>query len=131
MTKKLIAIICFAVAIGVAGIFESRYIIKSFGFMEESLATYRENIQKNPEQIDTQENIDYMENLHAEWQKRTKVLKFFVWHTGIKDVEVGLSRITSYSEENNYTEAYVELNNLVDYCMHYSEDYRFSIQNVI
>ena len=113
------------------GIFESRYIIKSFDGLSAKLITIEESLAKTPEAIDTTENIETLKNTHTEWQDRTKILKFFVWHTGIKDVEVGLSRITSYTERNNYEEAYTELNNLIDYCNHYSEDYRFSIQNII
>lgn len=131
MTKKLIAILLFIAIILTMGIFESRYIIKSFDGLSAKLITIEESLAKTPEAIDTTENIETLKNTHAEWQDRTKILKFFVWHTGIKDVEVGLSRITSYTERNNYEEAYTELNNLIDYCNHYSEDYRFSIQNII
>lgn len=131
MTKKLIAIFLFIAIIITMGIFESRYIIKSFDGLSAKLITIEESLAKTPEAIDTTENIETLKNTHTEWQDRTKILKFFVWHTGIKDVEVGLSRITSYTERNNYEEAYTELNNLIDYCNHYSEDYRFSIQNII
>ncbi len=131
MTKKIIAIICFIAIIITMGIFESNYIITSFDTLSSELVVIEQDLAKTPEAIDTKENISTLKDLHHRWQNRTKVLKFFVWHTGIKDVEVGLSRITSYTERNNYEEAYTELNNLIDYCNHYSEDYRFSIQNVI
>ena len=113
------------------GVFESNYIITSFDSLSAELVVIERTLASTPESIDTEENISTLKNLHHRWQHRTKILKFFVWHTGIKDVEVGLSRITSYTERNNYEEAYTELNNLIDYCNHYSEDYRFSIQNVI
>ena len=131
MTKKIIAIICFIAIIITMGIFESNYIITSFDTLSSELVVIEQSLAKTPDAIDTEENISTLKNLHQRWQNRTKVLKFFVWHTGIKDVEVGISRITSYTERNNYEEAYTELNNLIDYCNHYSEDYRFSIQNVI
>ena len=131
MTKKLIAILIFIGIIIATGIFESNYIIKSFDGLSEKLLSIEESLSQNEDSIDSQENITTLKQTHKDWQDRTKVLKFFVWHTGIKDVEVGLSRITSYTEQNNYEEAYTELNNLIDYCNHYSEDYRFSIQNII
>lgn len=131
MIKKLISVLVFIVVIGFAGFFESHYIIKSFDYLNTELEQVRTDLGADTEHIDTKENIDNLKHIHTDWQKHTKVLKFFVWHTGIKEVEVGLSRITSYTEENNYTEAYVELNNLIDYCNHYSEDYRFSLQNII
>ena len=131
MTKKLIAIFCFIALIISMGVFESNYIITSFDSLSAELVVIERTLASTPEAIDTEENISTLKNLHHRWQHRTKILKFFVWHTGIKDVEVGLSRITSYTERNNYEEAYTELNNLIDYCNHYSEDYRFSIQNVI
>ena len=99
--------------------------------MSDKLVVIEQSLAQTPDQIDTEENVNSLKQLHAHWQKHTQILKFFVWHTGIKDVEIGLSRITSYTEMNNYEEAYTELNNLIDYCNHYSEDYRFSIQNII
>ncbi len=131
MIKKLIAILVFIGIIIATGVFESNYIIKSFDGLSERLVSIEQSLAENENSIDTEENIQALKQTHKDWQERTKVLKFFVWHTGIKDVEVGLSRITSYTEQNNYEEAYTELNNLIDYCNHYSEDYRFSIQNII
>ncbi len=129
--KKLVGILILFAFIIAFGLFESIYITKTFTFLECQLKIVSEYLAENDEHIDNERNIAYLKNLHNEWQKKTKILKFFVWHTGIKDVEVGLSRITSYTEENNYTEAYVELNNLIDYSKHYKEDYRFSIQNIV
>lgn len=131
MTKKLIVIIIFIIGIVVLGFFESHYILNSFDELSDKLVVIETTLSKTPDHIETEENITTLKDLHSHWQKHTKILKFFVWHTGIKDVEVGLSRITSYTEMNNYEEAYTELNNLIDYCNHYSEDYRFSIQNII
>lgn len=131
MTKKFIAIIIFLALVLTAGFFESNYITKSFNELEDRLSDVRYELSLTPDKIDTEENITKLKQIHTDWQKHTKVLKFFVWHTGIKDIEVGLSRITSYTEENDYTEAYTELNNLIDYSNHYSQDYRFSFQNII
>lgn len=131
MIKKFITIIIFLIAILTAGILESNYTTSSFNELVDKLCVIRNELSLTKDAIDTDKNISSLKNLHEHWQKHTSVLKFFVWHTGIKDVEVGLSRITSYTEENNYTEAYVELNNLIDYCEHYSKDYKFSFQNII
>ena len=131
MTKKFIAILVMLILVASASYFESHYIVSSFDELVGKLNDVKTELSLTPDQIDTPENIGSLIQIHEDWQKHTQVLKFFVWHTGIKDIEVGLARITSYTEENNYTEAYVELNNLIDYCEHYSKDYRFSIQNII
>lgn len=131
MTKKFIAILVFLAIVITASYFESSYIIRSFDDLIGKLNVIKTELSVNSDSIDTTENVGSLVEIHEFWQTRTKVLKFFVWHTGIKDVEVGLSRITSYTEENNFTEAYVELNNLIDYCEHYKEDYKFSLQNII
>ena len=131
MTKRVIIIALLLIIVFGAGYFESKYIITSFDELVGELNDVKTSLSLDPEHIDTSENVGKLIKIHEDWQTHTKVLKFFVWHTGIKDVEVGLSRITSYTEENNYTEAYVELNNLIDYCKHYSKDYRFNLQNII
>ena len=110
MIKKLVIILLFLGLVFAAGFFESLYITSSFNELESRLTDIRLDLSKTPDHIDTTQNITTLKELHTDWQKHTKVLKFFVWHTGIKDVEVGLSRITSYTEENDYTEAYTELN---------------------
>ena len=58
------------------------------------------------------------------------MLKCLIWHTGIKDVEIGLARISVYIEENDYTEASAEVLSLVDYLTHYSDDFRISWENI-
>ena len=131
MVKKFIAVIIFLILIIGAGLYESHYIISSFEELVGELNNIKTELSLDPENIDTPENIGTLIEIHEDWQKHTQVLKFFVWHTGFKDVEIGLARITSYTEENNFTEAYVELNNLIDYCIHYSQDYKFSLQNII
>lgn len=128
--KKLIAVIIFILIVICSGLIESNFIAKTFQFLEDELEHVMQMIAVDKENIDTEENINYMKNLHQQWKKKTKILKFFVWHTGIKEMEIGLARITSYIEENDYKETYVELNNLIDYSEHYKEDYRFSIENI-
>lgn len=131
MTKKFIAVLVFLLTIAIGGYFECGFVTKSFEELIGKLNEVKTELSITPESIDTPENVGKLVSIHEFWQDKTSVIKFFVWHTGIKDVEVGLSRITSYTEENNYTEAYVELNNLIDYCEHYQNDYKFSWQNII
>jgi len=131
MKKKFVAVMLMLALVLGAGFFESHYITNSFDELVGKLNVIKTELSLTPDKIDEPEIIGELIAIHEDWQHHTSVLKFFVWHTGIKDVEVGLSRITSYTEENNFTEAYVELNNLIDYCRHYSTDYSFSIQNII
>lgn len=88
-------------------------------------------LKNSGEDIDNQENIDFIDNLHDEFHKLERALKMLIWHTGLKDVEVGMSRILTYVEENNKTEALVETNALIDYCEHYSLDFKISGENVL
>lgn len=128
--KKFIAVMFFIALVIGSGIYESQFIAKTFNTLESQLEHALELLEVDKENINTEKNINYMTAVHKDWQKKTKVLKFFVWHTGIKEMEIGLARITSYIVENDYKEAYVELNTLIDYSEHYKEDYRFSVQNI-
>ena len=51
-------------------------------------------------------------------------------YVNIKDVEIGLARISVYIEENNYTEAYAEIAALIDFSAHYLDDFRISSENI-
>ena len=54
-----------------------------------------------------------------------------VWHTGMKEVEINLSRIQSYVVMNNFEETIVELNALKDFCLHYKDDFIITIENIL
>ena len=112
-------------------IWENLYIQKAFSFLEGRLNEIEVKLSQNEETINTQENIKEIKKLHEEWQHYSNVLKTIVWHTGMKDVEINLSRILTYVEENDYTEAMVELHVLEDFCKHYSKDFTINIQNIL
>lgn len=131
MVKKWIVMIGIILAIVGVCIWENLYIQKAFSFLEGRLNEIEVKLSQNEEAINTQENIKEIKKLHEEWQHYSNVLKTIVWHTGMKDVEINLSRILSYVEENDYTEAMVELHVLEDFCKHYSKDFTINIQNIL
>lgn len=111
-------------------IFESNYVNRSFDWLINSLETIQIELTENKDKIDTEKFIDDTYNLHNEWHKKVKLLKCLIWHTNIKDVEIGLARISVYVEENNYTEAYAEIASLIDFSAHYLDDFRISSENI-
>lgn len=130
MKHFIFIMILLALMISVS-IWESVFITKEFDYLEANLITIQNAISLNPEQIDTEENLIKLRKLHKEWKKTTHVLKMLVWHTGIKEVEIGLSRITTYTEQNEYTEAMVEINNLKDFSNHYAKDFKVLWENIL
>ena len=122
--------IIFALIVGIC-VWENLYISSSFSFLEDGLFKIEANIKQDEENIDKEENILLIKNLHEEWRKKTDVLKTIVWHTGMKEVEINLSRILSYTEQNNFSEAMVEINALKDFCRHYADDFTITIENVL
>lgn len=131
MVKKWIVILSIMVFLVVGCIIEYNYINNAFDYLHENLEDYQLLLDKNREFINTEYNVKYIEDLHEAWHKKSKVLKGLIWHTGIKDVEVGLSRIKTYTQENDYTEAKAELQSLIDYVVHYKSDFSFSIENIV
>lgn len=127
---RLIFFVVLAVSILAVSILESKYIENVFEKLETRLLAFGAQLDDNQENTASLETLEMIENITQEWHKTAKKLKFLVWHTGIKDVEVGLSRIATYSAENNYTEAKVELNNLLDFSRHYSKDFKVLPENV-
>ena len=131
MVKKWITISVIFVALVVGCAFEYNYVNKSFDYLHNELASYRLMLEENEDHIDSQENITFIEELHESWHKKVAILKALIWHTGIKDIEVGLSRIKTYTEENNVEEARTELEALIDYVQHYSDDFDLSLGNIL
>ncbi len=130
MVRKWIVILSLMTILGVGCALEYRFVNKSFEFLQESLVEYKQMLCQNKEQIDTEENVLFVQNVHKKWHKKSKVLKALIWHTGIKDIEVGLSRIETYSSENDFTEALAELDSLLDYVSHYASDFKLAIENL-
>ena len=129
MVKKWIMIIAIMWILTAGCILENRFVNNAFDFLEYRLENYVYMLDEDQEHIDTQENIDYMKDLHEKWNKKNKILKSLIWHTGMKDIEIGLARISTYTEDNNYVEAETELDALIDYIQHYSKDFALTWEN--
>ena len=130
MIKKWIFMLILSISLVVSSIFESRFINKSFNWLINSLETLQIEITQSKDKIDTEEIISKAYIIHEDWHKDVGILKCLIWHTGIKDVEVGLARIAVYIEENEYTEAYAEIASLIDYLAHYLDDFKISPENI-
>lgn len=131
MVKKWIIMLVLAVILVIGCIFEKKYVNDSLEWLINSLETLQIELTENKDKIDKKELIDEAYDLHNQWHKKVKVLKCLIWHTGIKDVEIGFARIAVYVEENNYTEAYAEIASLIDYTAHYLDDFRVSLENIL
>lgn len=130
MVKKWIFMIVLTIILVLGCIAESVYVSNSFDWLINSLETVQIELTENKEKIDTEKLIGNIYDLHNNWHKKVKVLKCLIWHTNIKDVEIGLARISVYIEENNYTEAYAEIAALIDFSAHYLDDFRISVENI-
>lgn len=130
MVKKWIVMIILTLLLIVGCILETNFVNKSFQGLINSLESLQIELTENKDKIDTKELIDKTYSIHQNWHKNIKPIKSLIWHTGIKDIEVTLARISVYVEENDYTEAYAELASLIDYLAHYSEDFSISWENI-
>ena len=130
MKKKWAVMIVIIVLIVGLCVFESVYIQNSFSYLYGELVKFEDKISPDKD-IDLEENISTIKMLHSNWQKRSDNLKMIVWHTGMKEVEINLSRIQSYVMMNDYAETIVELNALKDFCLHYKDDFTITIENIL
>lgn len=129
MVKKWIIIgVIFALLV-VGCTLEYRYVNGSFDKLYAQLQEYKPMLEESEENIATDENIQKIEAIHKKWHKKVDILKTLIWHTGLKDIEIGLSRILTYTQENDYTEAMTELDALIDYVKHYSDDFELNYSN--
>lgn len=130
MVKKWIFVLSLLAVLVVSCVLEYRFVNNSFEYLHSQLVCYKQMIGEDKENINTADNLEFIQNLHEKWHEKSNVLKALIWHTGIKDIEIGLSRIETYVSENDYTEALAEVDSLIDYVMHYSSDFKLSIENL-
>ncbi len=131
MVKKWIVMILLGIVLVVGCIFESRFVNESFSSLINSLETLQIELTENKDHIDTDELIAESYSIHENWHKKITGLKCVIWHSWIKDVELGLARISVYVSENDYTEAFAETASLIDYLAHYVDDFQISIENIL
>lgn len=130
MVRKWIVILSLMILLGVGCVLEYRFVNNSFVTLRDDLVSFKQKIESDRENIDTEENVLFVQNVHEKWHKKSKVLKALIWHTGIKDIEVGLSKIETYASENDFTETLAELDSLLDYVSHYASDFKLALENL-
>lgn len=132
MVKKWIIMIIIVLIVAGGCVFESLYINNSFINLKSVLVEQKAKIEAVPEEELFESGLDKeIKQLHDSWHTKVPVLKCLIWHSGVKDVEVGMSRIQTYIKENEKTEALAEINSLIDYLRHYSEDFTITIENIL
>ena len=109
---------------------ESSYVNKSFNWLINSLETLQIEISQQKDKIDEDKFITLAYDIHEDWNNNVRILKCLIWHSGIKDVEIGLARIAVYVKENDYKEASAEIAALIDYLAHYLDDFSISTENI-
>ena len=109
---------------------ETSNILDRLNSLISSLENFQQELDEHENNIDKATYIVKAKDIHENWHKKVKVLKCLIWHSGIKDVEIGLARVEVYIEENDYTEASAEISSLVDYLEHYSDDFSISLENI-
>lgn len=130
MVKKWIIMISLLIVMIVGCIIETNYVNSSFKWLINSLETLQIEITEQKENIDDEKFVSLAYEIHDQWNQKVKTLKCLIWHSGIKDVEIGLARIAVYVKENNYTEASAEIGSLIDYLAHYLDDFVVSTENI-
>ena len=131
MVKKWVIMIILSIVLILGCILESNYVNDSFKKLVNDLEMLQIELNENKDNIDKEELINRSYKIHEEWHDKVELLKSLIWHTGIKDVEIGLARISVYIKENDYTEASAEIASLIDYVEHYSEDFVITWENVL
>jgi len=130
MVKKWIIMLSLLIVMVAGCIIETNYVSSSFKWLINSLETLQIEISEQKENIDDEKFVSLAYDIHDKWNHKVKTLKCLIWHSGIKDVEIGLARIAVYVKENNYTEASAEIGALIDYLAHYLDDFVISTENI-
>lgn len=131
MVKKWIVILSILILLVAACVLEREYVNNSFIKFEKRLLIAKEMLKEDDGAIDNDDNIKFLKTIENDWDKNIKGLKSVIWHTGLKEIEIGLSRVITYTEENNFTEAMTELNAILDYLDTYADEFKLSIENLL
>ena len=131
MVKKWIVIVSIMLLLVAGCIVENTYISGSFNRFHKKLETAKTMLEEDDGAIDNEENINFLKYIETDWDKNIMGLKSVIWHTGLKEIEIGLSRVITYTEENNFTEAMTELNAILDYLDTYSKEFGLSLENLL
>ena len=131
MVKKWIVVLSIITLLAVGCTLEYDFVNREFHTLEQKLEIYKTMLDETEDHVAIAENVEYIDDVHTYWHEKNKVLKSLIWHTGLKDIEVGMARIKTYVEENDYTEALTELESLIYYVTHYADDFKISFENIL
>ena len=131
MVRRWIIMIVLIFILTAGCIFEFKYVNNSFNWFINSLETLQIQLTQTKDKIDTEENIKYAYKIDEEWHDKVQNLKCLIWHSGIKEIEIGLARVAVYVKENDYKEASAEIAALIDYSAHYLDDFTISDENLL
>lgn len=131
MVRKWVIILTITALLVIGCVWEDKFVNNAFDDLVDNLYAYQTMLENSGDNINAKENLEYINTLHDDFHETEKVLKALIWHTGLKDVEVGMSRIITYVEENDRTEALTETNALIDYCEHYKLDFSVVAENIL
>ena len=130
MIKKWVIVLSILALLVVGCVLEYRFVNSTFEEMTVRFESVKAMFDQNQEHVDSEQILTYLDDLHDDFHEKEKVLKALIWHTGLKDIEIGISRIITYAENNDYTEAMAETNGLIDYCKHYGQDFKITWDNI-
>ena len=131
MVKRWIVILCIAVVLVVGGIVETKYTQNSLDWLINSVEVLENELKQNKDNINSKILLERANAIDNEWDNKLDKLKCLVWHSCVKDIEIGLARIVVYMEENDFTEAYAECASLIDYARHYLDDFMITLENIL
>lgn len=131
MVKRWIVMIVIALLLVVGGIAETSYTQKTIEWLINSMELFEVRLMECDENVNAESLVNEIYVIDNEWNRKVKILKCLAWHSGVKDIEIGLARIGIYVKENDKTEALAETASLIDYSAHCLQDFKITLENIL
>jgi hypothetical protein len=131
MVKRWIVMIVIALLLVVGGIAETTYTQNTIKWLINSMEMLEIGLMECDKDVNSKELINEIYYIDNEWNRKVKILKCLAWHSGVKDIEIGLARIGIYVKENDKTEALAETESLIDYSSHCLKDFKITLENIL
>ena len=124
--KMIIAIVLLAVAIGAVSIYSFYMLNSSSSKMEKDILAIENSIRKK----NWDSAGDNLEKMQKSWSKTKKMWAVMLDHAEIDNIDITLSKLSSYIEMKDLALALAETASLKQYIKHIPEKESANISNI-
>ncbi len=124
MVKSIVSMLCVAIIIGSAILWENHFIKNQFGEFNAVLNVLYDKVDK---EVATQEDVYAVQK---NWLNKKKYLHILIPHTEIKEIDLWLSEAVTLVRDKQWEDAISKIEVLTELCEQIPKTFSIAVENI-